>query len=114
MEKKGLPKGLALGSCNVLETAGLGAFAPLHQTLPSAINRNDSELPNSGTVIWVCRDRIIQEEFNSLSLSKLQKYLTDEEYSLSPRQFCSGFLLGNMLFVPATIWLLGFISCCEM
>ncbi|XP_056693281.1 uncharacterized protein [Spinacia oleracea] len=83
MEKKGLPKGLALGSCNVLETAGLGAFAPLHQTLPSAINRNDSELPNSGTVIWVCRDRIIQEEFNSLSLSKLQKYLTDEEYSFA-------------------------------
>ncbi|KNA04565.1 hypothetical protein SOVF_198520 [Spinacia oleracea] len=53
MEKKGLPKGLTLGSCNVLETAGLGAVAPLHQTLQSAINGNDSELPNSGTVIWL-------------------------------------------------------------
>ncbi|KNA11671.1 hypothetical protein SOVF_132920, partial [Spinacia oleracea] len=52
MEKKGLPKGLALRSRNVLETAGLGAVAPLHQTLQSAINGNDSELPNFGTVIW--------------------------------------------------------------
>lgn len=53
MEKKGLPKGLALGSCNILETAGHGAVVPLYQTLQSAINGNDSELPNSGKVIWV-------------------------------------------------------------
>uniref|UniRef100_A0A803KN36 Pyrrolidone-carboxylate peptidase n=1 Tax=Chenopodium quinoa TaxID=63459 RepID=A0A803KN36_CHEQI len=53
MEKKGLPKGLALGSCNILETAGHGAVVPLHQTLQSAINENDSELPNSGKVIWL-------------------------------------------------------------
>src|SRR5688572_16970806 len=54
MEKKGLPKGLVLGSCNVLETAGHGAVVPLYQTLQSAIAGNDSELPNSGKVIWVC------------------------------------------------------------
>ncbi|CAO2832502.1 unnamed protein product [Amaranthus hypochondriacus] len=53
MEKKGLPKGLVLGSCNVLETAGHGAVVPLYQTLQSAIAGNDSELPNSGKVIWL-------------------------------------------------------------
>ena len=53
MKKKGLPKGLALGSCNVLEAAGHGAVVSLYQTLQSAIAGNDSELPNSGNVIWV-------------------------------------------------------------
>ncbi|CAO2837635.1 unnamed protein product [Amaranthus hypochondriacus] len=53
MEKKGLPKGLAIGSCNVLEAAGHGAVVSLYQTLQSAIAGNDSELPNSGNVIWL-------------------------------------------------------------
>ncbi|KAK2977193.1 hypothetical protein RJ640_008818 [Escallonia rubra] len=53
MKKKGLPKGLILGSCSILETAGQGALVPLYQTLQSAVSRNDSESAHSGRVIWV-------------------------------------------------------------
>ncbi|KAF7805029.1 Pyrrolidone-carboxylate peptidase [Senna tora] len=53
MKKKGLPKGLFLGSCSILETAGQGALVPLYQTLQSAINAKDCESSNSGKVIWL-------------------------------------------------------------
>ncbi|XP_030461518.2 uncharacterized protein LOC115681658 [Syzygium oleosum] len=53
MNKRGLPKGLTLGSCSILETAGQGAVASLYKTLQLAIEENDSELTNSRRVIWV-------------------------------------------------------------
>ncbi|KAL9248229.1 hypothetical protein vseg_021575 [Gypsophila vaccaria] len=53
MDENGLPKGMILGSCNILETAGHGAVVPLYQTLQSAIASKSSGLPNSGKVIWV-------------------------------------------------------------
>ncbi|KAG2694561.1 hypothetical protein I3843_08G147600 [Carya illinoinensis] len=53
VEKKGLPKGLTLGSCSILETAGQGALAHLYQTLQSAISGVDTESSNSGRTIWV-------------------------------------------------------------
>ncbi|KAJ9186034.1 hypothetical protein P3X46_005592 [Hevea brasiliensis] len=53
MKKKGLPKGLILGSCSVLETAGQGAVIPLYQTFQSAINTKDSESSTSGRIIWL-------------------------------------------------------------
>ncbi|XP_058082621.1 uncharacterized protein LOC131230708 [Magnolia sinica] len=53
IRKKGLARGLVLGSCNVLETAGNGALAPLHQILESAVTASDSESSNVGRVIWL-------------------------------------------------------------
>lgn len=53
VKKKGLPKGLILGSCSILETAGQGALAALYQTLQSAISGAASESSNSGRTIWV-------------------------------------------------------------
>ncbi|XP_074311788.1 uncharacterized protein LOC141647478 [Silene latifolia] len=53
MEEKGLPQGIILGSCNILETAGHGAVVPLHQTLQSAITNKFSGFPNTGRVIWL-------------------------------------------------------------
>ncbi|KAM7273253.1 hypothetical protein ACFE04_027917 [Oxalis oulophora] len=53
MKKRGLPKGLILGSCTILETAGQGAVTPLYQTLQSAIVEKDSESSQCGRVIWV-------------------------------------------------------------
>ncbi|GER46514.1 pyrrolidone-carboxylate peptidase family protein [Striga asiatica] len=52
MNKRGLPKGLILGSCTILETAGHGALVSLYQTLQSAVSMN-ADMPNSGSVIWV-------------------------------------------------------------
>lgn len=52
MKQRGLPKGLILGSCTILETAGHGALVPLYQTLQSALSR-DGNAANSGRVIWV-------------------------------------------------------------
>ncbi|KAL3515902.1 hypothetical protein ACH5RR_022804 [Cinchona calisaya] len=53
VKKKGLPKGVILGSCSILETAGQGAVAPLYQTLQSAINRDENESSNPGRVMWI-------------------------------------------------------------
>ncbi|GAB4835641.1 hypothetical protein Ancab_000549 [Ancistrocladus abbreviatus] len=53
VEKRGLPKGLILGSCSILETAGQGSLVPLYQTLQSAVSKKDSESSSSGRVIWL-------------------------------------------------------------
>ena len=53
MEKKGLPKGLIIGSCSILETAGQGALDFLNKTLQSAISPKDPESSNSNKIIWV-------------------------------------------------------------
>ncbi|KAK6915710.1 Peptidase C15, pyroglutamyl peptidase I-like [Dillenia turbinata] len=53
MKKKGLPKGLTLGSCSILETAGQGALGPLYHTLQSAVSSKGSQSLNSGRVIWL-------------------------------------------------------------
>jgi len=53
MYKKGLPKGLVIGSCSILETAGQGALVSLYQRLQSAVISKDSESSNSNRTIWV-------------------------------------------------------------
>ncbi|KAG6774915.1 hypothetical protein POTOM_018333 [Populus tomentosa] len=53
MKKKGMPKGVILGSCSVLETAGQGAVAPLYQIFQSSINSKDSESSSPGRIIWL-------------------------------------------------------------
>lgn len=53
VKKKGLPKGLAIGSCSILDTAGQGALVPLYQTLQSAIIAKESESSSSNKIIWV-------------------------------------------------------------
>lgn len=52
MEKKGLPKGLVIGSCNVLESAGAGAVSSLYKILESSM---DDHVNSSGIglVIWL-------------------------------------------------------------
>lgn len=53
VKKKGLPKGVILGSCNILETAGQGALVSLYQTLQEAVVKDENGSPNSGRAIWV-------------------------------------------------------------
>lgn len=53
MKKKGLPKGLNIGSCIILDTAGQGALVALYQTLQSAISAKNSESSNSQRIIWL-------------------------------------------------------------
>ncbi|KAL8171755.1 hypothetical protein V2J09_023559 [Rumex salicifolius] len=53
MEKSGLPEGMNLGSCNILETAGQGALVPLYQTLQSAISNKDSGSSPNQKIIWL-------------------------------------------------------------
>ncbi|KAK4282698.1 hypothetical protein QN277_014043 [Acacia crassicarpa] len=53
MKKKGLPKGLVIGSCSILETAGQGALVTLYHTLQSAVSPKDSESSNSNKIIWL-------------------------------------------------------------
>lgn len=53
LNKRGMPKGVILGSCTILETAGQGAVSHLYQTLKSAVNKDENGSSNSGRVIWV-------------------------------------------------------------
>ncbi|XP_047329012.1 pyrrolidone-carboxylate peptidase [Impatiens glandulifera] len=54
MKKKGFPKGLILGSCSILETAGQGAVVPLYQTLRSSVSTTkESESSNQQRIIWI-------------------------------------------------------------
>lgn len=75
---KGLPKGLTLGSCSILETAGEGAITPLYQALQSALSRKDSDSSNSGKIIWVSCSHIIM--YSCVNLRRLfilyTKYLS--------------------------------------
>ncbi|URD80361.1 Pyroglutamyl peptidase [Musa troglodytarum] len=53
MQKKGLPEGLVLGSCNVLEAAGEGALPRLYETLQLAVAGQRNETSNRGQIIWL-------------------------------------------------------------
>ncbi|GAB2229040.1 hypothetical protein Droror1_Dr00023175 [Drosera rotundifolia] len=53
LEKRGLPKGLTLGSCTILDTAGQGALSPLNQLLQSTLSTKNSQYSNSGRMIWL-------------------------------------------------------------
>lgn len=53
INKKGLPKGMVLGSCSTLETAGQGALVPLYQKLQSALDKKESGSSNSTKTIWL-------------------------------------------------------------
>ncbi|KAK2636512.1 hypothetical protein Ddye_031304 [Dipteronia dyeriana] len=48
LEKRGLPAGVRLGSCTVLETAGIGALPMLQKILESSISSMDN-----GRVVWI-------------------------------------------------------------
>uniref|UniRef100_A0A0D3CCQ6 Uncharacterized protein n=1 Tax=Brassica oleracea var. oleracea TaxID=109376 RepID=A0A0D3CCQ6_BRAOL len=52
VEKRGLPSGLSLGSCTVLETAGEGAKSQLYQVLESSVAVSGDKNSN-GTVVWL-------------------------------------------------------------
>lgn len=51
VEKKGLPDGVTLGSCTVLEVSGEGALPQLYQTLESAVSKSDTS--SNANVVWV-------------------------------------------------------------
>ncbi|KAG2257374.1 hypothetical protein Bca52824_076668 [Brassica carinata] len=53
VEKRGLPSGLSLGSCTVLETAGEGAKSQLYQVLESSVAVVSGDKNISGTVVWL-------------------------------------------------------------
>ncbi|WOL00272.1 hypothetical protein Cni_G08985 [Canna indica] len=53
MQKKGLPKGLVLASCNVLETAGEGALPHLNEIFQQSVTGKDNESSNRGQIIWL-------------------------------------------------------------
>ena len=51
VEKRGLPSGLTLGSCTILETAGDGACPALYKVMESGITKPESNANDQ--VVWV-------------------------------------------------------------
>lgn len=51
MQKNGLPKNLVLGSCTVLDSAGLGALDSLYKILESSVS--DPDAKSNGHIIWL-------------------------------------------------------------
>ncbi|CAL4922829.1 unnamed protein product [Urochloa decumbens] len=51
LEKRGMPKGLVLGSCTILEAAGQGALGPLYELFESSVVNRECGSLNQGQVI---------------------------------------------------------------
>lgn len=51
VERRGLPAGVTLGSCTVLQVAGVGALPQLYQTMESVISKTDAV--SNSNVVWV-------------------------------------------------------------
>lgn len=51
VEKKGLPVGVTLGSCTILDVAGDGALPQLYQTMESVVSKTDTE--SNANVVWL-------------------------------------------------------------
>lgn len=51
VEKRGLPAGVTLGSCTVLQVAGEGALPQLYQTLESGISKTD--VASNAHIVWL-------------------------------------------------------------
>ncbi|KAI4328280.1 hypothetical protein L6164_020647 [Bauhinia variegata] len=51
VEKRGLPSGVTLGICTVLETAGVGALPQLYQTMESGVSKTDTA--SNKQVLWL-------------------------------------------------------------
>jgi len=51
--KRGLPKNLVLGSCEILETAGQGALGALYKVLESSIADRENGSSAQEQIIWV-------------------------------------------------------------
>ncbi|KAG0448514.1 hypothetical protein HPP92_027792 [Vanilla planifolia] len=51
MQKQGFPRGLVIGSCNVLETAGEGALDQLYKVFELATNVQDNKLSSGRTIL---------------------------------------------------------------
>lgn len=58
VEKRGLPSGLTLGSCTILETAGDGASPALYKAMDSGISKTGST--TNEQVVWVSVSFLIQ------------------------------------------------------
>ncbi|CAN1310906.1 hypothetical protein LINPERPRIM_LOCUS28237 [Linum perenne] len=88
VEKQGLPAGVTLGSCTVLETAGDGAVSMLYKTLESSTTTATNAEKNE-QVVWVCN------QFLSLSLCsyRVDSYLilhaSSYSASLGSEQWCN-------------------------
>ncbi|KAK1308236.1 hypothetical protein QJS10_CPA09g00223 [Acorus calamus] len=52
MQRGGLPEGLVLGSCSILEAAGQGAISLLYQVFQSSVTEPNAEPSSVGRVIW--------------------------------------------------------------
>ncbi|CAM8983814.1 unnamed protein product [Rhodiola kirilowii] len=53
MNKKGTSKGLIIGSCTILETAGQGALGALYQTLQSAFEKDNELTSPARRILWL-------------------------------------------------------------
>lgn len=64
VESKGLPAGVTLDVCAVLETAGDGAISELYKVLDSGISTQNNS--NNEKVVWVRKIIIFDKHFVSL------------------------------------------------
>ncbi|KAK1291485.1 hypothetical protein QJS10_CPB17g00906 [Acorus calamus] len=53
MQRGGLPEGLVLGSCSILEAAGQGAISLLYQVFQSSVTEPNAEPSSVGRIIWL-------------------------------------------------------------
>ncbi|KHN30337.1 E3 ubiquitin-protein ligase UPL3 [Glycine soja] len=74
------PKGLVIGSSNILEIAGQGALVPLYQRLQSNVIAKDSESSNSNKIIWVLfvlmALKLLLTPYFKVDINNLEEYIS--------------------------------------
>nr|CAB3495830.1 unnamed protein product [Digitaria exilis] len=87
MEKRGLPKGLVLGSCTVLEAAGQGGLGPLYELLESTVLRREGGSPNKEKVI-----------LTTLPVKEISKSLQQMGYNVAPSDDAGRFVCNYVYY----------------
>uniref|UniRef100_A0A0D9VUC9 Pyrrolidone-carboxylate peptidase n=1 Tax=Leersia perrieri TaxID=77586 RepID=A0A0D9VUC9_9ORYZ len=87
MKKRGLPKGLTLGSCTVLETAGQGGLGPLRDVFESAIVDKEYGLNDQGQVI-----------LTTLPVNEVNKSLQQMGFDVAPSDDAGRFVCNYVYY----------------
>ncbi|KAF8408251.1 hypothetical protein HHK36_007399 [Tetracentron sinense] len=53
VKRRGLPRGVTLGSCTILETAGDGALPMLYKIMESGVSKSFTDSSSNEQVIWI-------------------------------------------------------------
>ncbi|CAL4914561.1 unnamed protein product [Urochloa decumbens] len=103
VEKRGMPKGLMLGSCTILEAAGQGALGPLYELFESSVVNRECGSLNQGQVIlrvpiMSSDGSILQSRQTTLPVKEISKSLQQMGYDVAPSDDAGRFVCNYVYY----------------